>query len=153
MDLLKELGEKTFVLRGSNMIVEILPKEEIRTEGGLILQASIGQTKGDSAAAHEVITAKVLMCGQGYWNESAGMVEVEPGSGIYQDTHTGKYEALEVQPGAIIFLEPNVYRTMSHFPGIAKPTQNKLAMIKMDAIQAYFPTEQAYNEFKAKVNG
>lgn len=140
--ILQEMGQETFVLRGSNIIVEVLDREEIKTAGGLIMASDPKQMKGNTINAHEVIVAKVLMCGQGYWNENE-----------HPNPDNGFYEPLEVKPGAIVFLPPHSYQLLSHFPGIQRPTANKLAMVKMDALTAYYPSQQAYELAKSKLNG
>lgn len=140
---LRQLGPSTFVLRGATLIVEILPPEEIKTASGLIVASSSDQARGGTAAAHRVDVAKVLMSGEGYWNEN-----IRPGT----DEPIGM-EPLEAQPGAIIMMPQYSAQLLSHFPGISRPTSNKLAMIKMDQILAYYPTQEAYESAKRAING
>ncbi len=80
------------------------------------------------------------MVGQGYWYEldTSGPV--------------GGYTPLEVQPGAVVVLPQYSTQLMSHFPGIQRPTGNKLAMVKMDQVLAYYPTQEAYEAAKSKLN-
>ncbi len=144
---LRELGS-TFVLRGSTLIVEIQALEEIKTAGGIIVATASDHTRGNSVNAHRVEVGKVLMAGQGYWNEPTtdhlhGMDHRLPGF----------YEKLECQPGAIVLLPQYSVQLMSHFPGISRPTGNKLAMIKMDQVLAYYPSQEAYDLAKQKLNG
>ncbi len=143
---LRELGQQTFVLRGSTIIVEILPPEEIKTAGGLVLATDSSHRKGDSITAHRIDVGRVLMTGPGYWVESS------PDSDDRQYGPGGKYEPVEVQPGAIVLLAKYSTEYISHFPGIARPTGNKLAMIKMDSILAYYPSQEAYENAKKVLN-
>lgn len=136
---LREMGEKTFVLRGSTLLVEIQEPEEIKTKGGIVLASASDHVKGNSVAAHKVEVARVLMAGQGYWIEN-------------EDTGKGYYEPLECAPGAVVILPQYSAQLMSHFPGIQRPTQNKIAMIKMDQVLAYYPTQEAYEDAKEKLN-
>lgn len=140
-DTLREMGPGTFTLRGSTLLVEIQEPEEIKTKGGIVLASTSDHVRGNSTAAHRVEVGKVLMCGQGYWTE------LFP----HADTN-GHYEPLEVSPGAIVILPQYSTQLMSHFPGITRPTGNKLAMIKMDQVLAYYPTQAAYELAKAKLN-
>src|ERR1044072_9971534 len=107
-ELLRELGEQTFVLRGSTIIVEILPTPEIKTKGGLIIETPSDHIKGGSAAAHKVEVARVLMCGQGYYKESGGQYD-EEGKHFSEE-----FEELEVKPGAVILLPKYSAQFLSH---------------------------------------
>ncbi len=141
---LREMPE-AFVLRGSTIIVEVLPPEEIKTNSGLIVASAHGHAKGNSVDAHRIEIGKVLMTGPGYWVEGTDEDLVE------RDI-TGRYEPLEVQPGAIVLLAKYSTDYLSHFPGISRPTGNKLAMIKMDSILAYYPSQEAYEAAKLALN-
>lgn len=124
-----------FVLRGSSIIVEILPDEEIKTAGGIIIATDNKQVKGNSVEQHKLQVGKVLMTGPGYW-----------------DDENNTNEPLEVTAGAIVILPQYGTQYISIFPGIQRPTANKLGMIKMDQVMAYYKTPQAYEEAKAKLN-
>lgn len=149
MDILREMGQNTFVLRGSTLLVEILPPEEIKTKSGLIVAHTEDHVKGGSAKAHSVDIGRVLMSGQGYWND--GSVEVYDEAIGFHKIHAG-YEPLEAQPGAIVILPQFSTQLMSHFPGIQRPTGNRLALVKMDQVLAYYPTQEVYELAKQKLN-
>lgn len=142
-DVLRELGEQTFVLRGSTIIVEVLEPEEIKTAGGLFVATDSKHTRGGSVTNHRVDVGRVLMCGQGYWTEGSSELTLD---------NPGYFEKMEVQPGAIILLPQHSAQLLSHFPGINRPTSNKLALIKFDQVLAYYPNEAAYADAKAKLN-
>lgn len=142
---LRELGKETFVLRGSTIIVYELPEEEMKTKGGLIIATDKRQLGGQSVEAHKLKVAKVLMTGPGYWTEPEWMPDSLQHMG-------GGYTPLDVKPGAIVILPQYSTSTISIFPGISKTTQNMLHMVKEDAILAYYPTEEAYELAKSKLN-
>jgi co-chaperonin GroES (HSP10) len=131
--VLREMNE-SFVLRGSSIIVEILPDEEIKTAGGLIIATDSKHIKGNSIEQHKLQVARVLMTGPGYWNDE-----------------TESYEKLEVHPGSIVILPQFSTSLISVFPGIQRPTSNRLAFIKMDAIMGFYPSVEAYEQVKAKL--
>jgi co-chaperonin GroES (HSP10) len=139
---LREMPD-SFVLRGSSIIVEILDKEEIKTASGLIMATTDDHVKGNSINQHRLEAGRVLMVGPGYWIEGDGS------NSIYG---TGHYEPLEVKPGAIVILPQFATSVISVFPGIARPTKNKLGLIKMDSILCFYPSQEAYEQVKAKVN-
>lgn len=130
--ILRELGEEAFVLRGSNMIVYQLPDEEIKTKSGLILATDSKQVMGNSIEQNKLNVGKVLMTGPGYWN----------GEG---------YDPLEVKPGAIVVLPQYSTSPISVFPGIGKPTGNRLVMVKEDSIIAFYPSQEIYENTKRKL--
>lgn len=146
---LRALGPEVFVLRGSTIIVEILEREEIKSAGGIIIATDDKHTKGQSVNAHKVDVARVLMCGEGYWNEEEKIGETIDGEFV----RPAHFQELEVAPGAIILLPQYSAQLLSHFPGIQRPTLNKLAMVKFDQVLAYYPSEEAYASAKAKLNG
>ncbi len=148
LSALREMGPDTFVLRGSTLIVEIQDPEEIKTKSGIVLGFSADHKKGNSVEAHRVEIGKVLFSGQGYWVEEKKLGEANDGEFVTP----AHYEELECQPGAIVVLPQYAMQPMSHFPGIYRPTGNKLAMIKMDQVLAYYPTQEAYETAKEKLN-
>lgn len=132
---LRELGPKVFVLRGSTLLVEIQEPEEIKTKSGIVLATHADHAKGHSVVAHRVEVGIVMMAGEGYWDEQ-----------------NREFVKLDCQPGAVVILPQYSTQLMSHFPGIQRPTGNKLAMIKMDQVLAYYPTQKAYELAKKKLN-
>jgi co-chaperonin GroES (HSP10) len=131
----------SFFLRGSTIIVYELPDVEIKTEGGLVIVTNPNQVMGNSVEQHRLKVAKVLMVGPGYWSDEAEFAGTQ-----------GSYLPVEVQPGAIVILPQYSTSTISVFPGINKPTGNKLHMIKEDSILAYYPSQEAYETALAKLN-
>lgn len=131
---LRELGEQVFVLRGSTMIVQLLDDEELKTKSGLIIATKIDHRKGGSVEEHKLQVARVLMTGPGY------------------DGEDGQKIPLEVGPGSIVILPQMTTTILSMFPGIQRPTQNKLALVKEDSILGYYPTAKAYELAKKKLN-
>ncbi len=153
--ILRELGEQVFNLRGSSIIVEIQAREEMKTKSGLVIATDMNHTKGQSVNAHMVDVGVVLMTGPGYWNDELE-VSVPNTTGVsFGDSGAIKrpgYEPLEVQPGAVVIMPQYSAQLLSHFPGIARPTNNKLAIIKMDNVIAYYPTQFAYEQAKKRLN-
>lgn len=142
---LRSMGEKTFVLRGSTLIVELFPKQELKTAGGLIIHTPDDHVGGKSIEAHRAEVGIVRMSGQGYWVDADD--SMKPGAITY-----GHYEKLECQPGAIVVLPKYSLQLMSTFPGIERPINQKLCLVKMDQVLAYYPSLEAYETAKAELN-
>lgn len=130
-----ELGSNVFVLRGSTIVVEILPDEEIKTAGGLVIATNSNHIRGNSVEAHKLKFGRVLMTGQGYWDEELK-----------------GYVPLDVKTGAIVILPQYSTQFISTFPGIQRPTENKIALLKESDLLGYYPSEDAYQTAKAALN-
>lgn len=132
---LSKMGEKTFVLKGSNMVIEILPREELKSRGGIVLATPGDHVSGRSMEANRVEVCKVLMTGQGYWTED------------------GKYDALDIKPGAIVVAPVDSIRLISNFPGITRVSEAKLGLLKEAEVTCYYTSQEAYETAKAELNG
>jgi co-chaperonin GroES (HSP10) len=98
-DIVNELGE-SIQLIGDCVVVEKLPKREIKTSGGIVL-SSVGhkrQTTGFDINTPEFV--RVLWVGPGYFDEE------------------GKDVPLEVEPGNIIEIGKNSVNWFSSFGSI-----------------------------------
>lgn len=131
---LRALGPSHFVLRGSTLIVELIDDEELKTKGGIIIAAPADHVKGGSVSQGKLQVARVLMVGEGYWDEDEKA-----------------FTPLDVSTGAIVILPQFATQFLSMFPGIGRPTGNKLAMIKADQILGMYPSPEAYAVAKAKL--
>lgn len=132
---LRELGSSHFVLRGSTLIVEIMPEEELKTKSGLYIGSVEGHVKGGSVSQNKLEVGRVLMKGEGYWNEEKN-----------------SYEDVGLEVGAVVVLPQYSIQVISMFPGIQRPTGNKLALVKFDSVLAHYPTREAFEAAKAKLN-
>ncbi len=131
---LRELGQETFVLRGATMIVEIQDEAEIKTASGLVVSTP-GNHVRKSLTENKLDIGKVLMVGPGYWDEE-----------------TKSFLELDIKVGAILILPQYLVQVISTFPGISRPTSNKLGLVKDDNILAYYPTTEAFELAKTKLN-
>lgn len=126
---LQELGNSTFVLRGGTLVVELLADEELKSKGGIILAVPDAH-KRNSIAENKIKAGRVVAVGEGYVGDD------------------GERIPCDVNVGAIVLLPPYAPQYVSVFPGIAEPTQDRLALIKEDQILAYYTSEEAYEQAK-----
>lgn len=115
-----------FQLNGNRILVEILPKEELMTPGGLILQADMKGYKTQTEDARPVI-ALIL----------------KTGDSCHEDYSVGKVAWITKHPTII-----------SEFPGIGT-TDNKLAVITDDTsdIHVLWQSLEQYEEYKRLARG
>lgn len=128
-----KLDAGMLALRGDRMLVEKLPKEEFKTAGGLFINSSLSDHKSQIEMQRGEL-AIVLACGTGYVDED------------------GKEYEVDARPGTIILCNGFNYEHYSQFPGLAGYTQGSLAMVRERAVIASWPSLEAYNAYKAKLN-
>lgn len=124
----KIVGEDPLLkIRGSTLLVEILPDHEIKTSGGLVMATDARHVRG-SLEEHKLRIGYVIATGEGYTMED------------------GVTLPLDVKPGSIVFLPKYAVSPISVFPGLNKLTEERVAMIKEDQVLAYYPTVEAYEK-------
>ena len=107
LEQFKKLDGSKYKLAGGRMLVEILPKEEMKTTGGLIMAAPI-QHKG-TADTQRAVVGVVLMTGEGYVDDDGNDVP------------------METKVGSVVVLNEFGLKYYSQFPGISTYTESKLA--------------------------
>lgn len=116
---IREIKDKTYVLRGDQVIVEVIERE-VRSKGGLVIAQVTNQAHGH-AKENEGLIGYVLDVGAGFYDEE-----------------TGETVALDTKVGDIVLLPKYALSHYSTFPGIVEPTNNKVAMCKDSEIRLTF---------------
>lgn len=116
-------------LRGNRILVEILPKLEIKTAGGLIMAASLSDHRS-TLEANRAVLAYVLAVGEGYYHDE-----------------TEETVALDVKPGNIILVSGYGLRAFSDFPGVIGYKQDDICMIRDSDINAVWENSEAYAQY------
>jgi co-chaperonin GroES (HSP10) len=130
---LKESGA-LFHLHGNRLIVEVLPKEELK-KGSLIIASDMKNLKS-STEENRAQLAVVLAVGNGYFDEA-----------------TGKVEALPYEQGEVILVSPFGLKYYSQFPGIVDFTDQKIALTRESEIHMSWNDFKAFEKYKAALNG
>lgn len=128
LEQFKKLEGSKYKLAGGRMLVEILPKKEMKTNGGLIMAAPI-QHKG-TADTQRAVVGVVLMTGEGYVDDD------------------GKDVAMETKVGNIVVLNEFGLKYYSEYPGLTSYTENKLAMTAESEIQMKFDSFDDLAEYE-----
>lgn len=128
LEQFKKLEGTKYKLAGGRMLVEILPKKEMKTNGGLIMAAPI-QHKG-TADTQRAVVGVVLMIGEGYVDDD------------------GKDVAMETKVGNIVVLNEFGLKYYSEYPGLTSYTENKLAMTAESEIQMKFDSFDDLAEYE-----
>jgi hypothetical protein len=111
------------VLVGSRLIVEVLPKEELKSRGGLFLAGS-ANVRDNAVDKNRRTLAVVLQVGQG-------------------DTETSMISEV----GNVVMLPPEAMIYYNEFPGLVSFTAETLALTKEEFIQMRWPSLAAYESY------
>ncbi len=101
-------------IRGATLIVECLPKQELKSAGGIILGKVDGTHRGSAEDTRRGL-AIILACGAGYSSD----------------------EPCELKPGQIVLL-PYSPLYLSELPGIKGYTANTVALINESDVLVYY---------------
>ncbi len=123
---LHEKAPGTLILRGSNILVEAI-EYEVKSKGGLII-ANDSDYRHGTTEANKLQLGRVLMVGQGYYNED------------------GSESPCEIPRGAIVILPKTDTHIISTFAGLPVSGM-KLHMVAERQILMYFKTEEEYNKY------
>jgi co-chaperonin GroES (HSP10) len=130
----REKAADKFTLFGNRLLVEMLPKEELKSAGGLILHAPTNDHRTDMEQNRAVL-ALVLAAGTGYYNEESG-----------------NSVPLEVAPGNVVLVSEMGLKKYTQFPGLAEYTANQIALTRETEIHMCWPSVEAYEAYKYALN-
>ena len=122
-----------FVLKGDKLIVEVLPKEEFKTAGGLFLQTDSNQVR-NSSEENRVTLGLVLLTGSGFEDDE------------------GNIEEPELKPGMVVLLAPESLRLFTQWPGLVGFTANEIALTRESHISMFWPSIDAYISYRTQLN-
>lgn len=130
---LQDKGE-FYRLNGGRVLIEILPKPELKTQGGLIMSAPSGFAKGATFETQSGTMGIVLLTGEGYIDSD------------------GASYAIDLKPGNIVMVNDFGIKSLSIFPGLNDYTANSLAIIDETTVQMTWPTIEAFEEYSKLLN-
>lgn len=132
LEKFKKLEGSKFKLAGGRILVEVLPKAEMKSAGGLIIAAPSSH-KG-IADMQRAVLGVVLMVGEGYTDNDGNDIP------------------MEVKVGNVVVLNEFGVRYYSDFPGVKSYTENKLAMTSESEVQVKFESFEELKEFEVLMN-
>lgn len=124
---------ETYRLNGARMLVEIFPKEEVKSRGGLIITAPKEVVQG-SVENMRGMLGIVLLTGPGYYNEN------------------GETIPLDVTPGTVVLLNEFSTRIFSTFPGLSDYSGNAIGMCDESAVQMQWGSIEDYLKYSKVLN-
>ncbi len=131
---LKQMQQASrLTLRGNRIIVELLPKEEFKTTGGLILAAPKTDHKS-TLEANRLELGIVVKVGEGYFDEE-----------------TGDDVAMDVKPGQVVALSRYGLRLLSNFPGFSNYEIDTMAICRDTDVQGIWQSIEDYQVYLQEV--
>jgi co-chaperonin GroES (HSP10) len=132
----KNLEGKTdlYRLNGGRVLVEILPPEEVKTSGGLVLSAPTGYTKGATFDTQRGTLGIVLLVGEGY-----------------VDSDNTSY-AIDLKAGNVVQINEFGIKALSSFPGLNEYTAGTLALIDETTVQLVWKDLETFKEYSDVLN-
>lgn len=129
----KRVDRTDFPLRGNRILVEVLPKEELKSAGGLIMN-SVSSDHRTSTNENRADLAIVLACGDGYIDDD------------------GTEVPMDLQPGNVILVSRMGLRLYSDFPGLQEYTKETIALSRDTEVHCAWPSIDAYVAYRSKLN-
>jgi len=122
-----------FVVHGSRLIVEVLPKEELVSKGGIVLATQPNDFRS-STEENKHVLAVVLAVGVGYTDETGSLIKSS------------------LVPGNVVLVNPFSLRRYSSFPMLQEYTAQDIAMTSDSEINCSFESIEAYQRATKLLN-
>lgn len=121
-------------LYGDRLLIEVLKKEELKTESGLILETN-AEYHSETESNRETMGV-VLMVGEGAYDPDAG-VEVE----------------LDYKVGNVVLVSPYALTFYTKFPGLVGSFElNTVALVRHTGVHMRWESFLHYEEYKKVLN-
>jgi co-chaperonin GroES (HSP10) len=130
---LREAGDRLSTLVGDRITVEVLPKEELKSAGGIVIASDISNVRSSTEE-----------------NRPTLAIVLEVGAGVFDEN--GEDVPSLVEPGNIILVSAAGLKLYSQYPGLLDYTANTIAMTRESEIHRIWPSIEAFQEYKALLN-
>lgn len=115
-------------IHGGRILIELLPEEEPKTSGGII----ISRSRADNQQAPTV--GVVLAVGQGYEDDE------------------GLSTPIDLVPGNIVVVSDHAIRAYSFFPGLEDYAGGDIALAREADVVVSWESAEKFEEYRAKLN-
>lgn len=115
---------------GDGLLIEEIPKEEIKSRGGIYMPTTTKIDSIDGLEANRPCFVRVLAVGEGYYNEK-----------------TEETVPLNCRPGDIVLVPRLAVRWLSTFGNVVSTAGSQIGLISETSMQIRFKGEEAYEKF------
>ncbi len=133
LERFQKLEANDLPLRGNRILIEVLPKEEIK-QGSIIVASNLDDHRS-STEQNRADLGVVLAVGSGYF-----------------DDETGGDVAMDIQPGNVVLVSRMGLKLYSQFPGISGYTKETIALTRDNEIHCAWASLEAYQAYREKLN-
>jgi co-chaperonin GroES (HSP10) len=124
---LTETAKNSYTLVGDTLLVEEMPKEEVKTKSGIVLSSGTSKvSQMDGLEANRPIFCRVLAVGEGYFNDKNETIP------------------LDTKVGDIILVGKLSVRWLSYFGPIVSTAESQLGMVSESEIRFKFNGIEGY---------
>lgn len=129
-----ENNKELYRLNGGRVLIEVLPRPEVKSSGGIVLAAPTNFAKGATFETQTGTVGIVLLTGEGY-----------------VDSDGTPYD-IDLKPGNVVMVNDFGIKTLSIFPGLEQYTAQSLAVIDETTVQMTWPSIEAFDKYAALLN-
>lgn len=129
----QKLTSSDLPLRGDRILLELLPKLEVKTKGGLVIATSLTDHRS-TTVENAADIAVVLAVGSGYYAED------------------GTDVPLDVKVGNVVMVSRFGMRTYSSFPGLNDYVADTIALARESDCHIKWDTVEAFEAYTSKLN-
>jgi co-chaperonin GroES (HSP10) len=123
----------TLRLRGNRVLLELLPKPEVKSKGGLVLATSLNDHRATTEQNMADICV-VLATGEGYYNDDGTVVP------------------LDLMPGNVVLVSRYGLKLYSNIPGLADYTGESIAIARDTDVHAVWKSAQEFERYIEALN-
>lgn len=125
-----ETCKDDFEIIGDGLLVEEIPKEEIKSKGGIFMPTNTKIDSIDGLEANRPCFVRVLAVGEGYFNDK-----------------TDGTVPLNCRPGDIILVPKLSVKWLSVFGNLVSTGGAQIGLVSETSMQLRFPGDAAYDRF------
>lgn len=120
-------------LRGNRILVEVLPPEELKSAGGLLLAAPDSDHRS-SLENNRASLAIVLVTGEGYDDDGTDV-------------------PLDIKPGNVVLINAYGLRPYTNFPALSNYKRDEIALLRDSDVNCVWESVEAFQIYAEKLNG
>lgn len=129
----EKLTSSDLPMRGNRLLLELLPKQEVKTKGGLVIATSLTDHRS-TTVENAADVAVVLAVGEGYYGDDGAAVP------------------MDIQVGNVVLISRYGMRTYSSFPGISDYVADTIALARDSDTHVKWDSIEAFEAYVAKLN-
>lgn len=129
----QKLTSSDLPMRGNRLLLELLPKQEVKTKGGLVIATSLTDHRS-TTVENAADVAVVLAVGEGYYGDD------------------GEAVPMDIKVGNVVLISRFGMRTYSSYPGVQDYVADTIALARDSDCHVKWDSIEAFEAYVAKLN-